>query len=277
MSLGYRSKHNIEAESYFLGQEQLIENLRRSPAGHYVCLAIHPVYYGSRHSPLSGPQLSLNREKRIENQQIGWETYKPSELVSRSEYVDNNQEFQSFSFANNYGMLSDDYTAEEQLITDRVVYFGGANVTGASCSFPAQFQQLAAKWLKEKSDRDTLTYKFSAPGIGLARYFSWFLETREEVCATTIILGIGMGEPTNSLPEYWSAITGYNASHPPGGYLSASNADIVEYISRSPLGGLCKAKPQANKKYPTVADLFYPNFDGQRNWSVWIIKKYVFA
>jgi hypothetical protein len=214
------------------------------------------VYYGARLSPNSSPFIKKTAKEVIINPKLGWETFKPfSQHCLYGEDKNGQQEFQSYHFANEWGMLDIVHnqnrkpgakpTKEASQGELRILILGGTNVAGTTTSIPAQFQSHVAEVLNEQIEKTVKIWKMAVPGMGLTRHFSWYQRVKDEINPQVVILGIGADEVMTSLPEYWSQITGFSTKHPPGDYLICENGQL-QLIQQSPSARIRQKGPRSN-------------------------------
>jgi hypothetical protein len=254
-------KENKKARGYiterkFNDQDNFVRHLGELKPPNFAILVVHPVYYGARLSPNSSPFIKKTAKEVIINPKLGWETFKPfSQHCLYGEDKNGQQEFQSYHFANEWGMLDIVHnqnrkpgakpTKEASQGELRILILGGTNVAGTTTSIPAQFQSHVAEVLNEQIEKTVKIWKMAVPGMGLTRHFSWYQRVKDEINPQVVILGIGADEVMTSLPEYWSQITGFSTKHPPGDYLICENGQL-QLIQQSPSARIRQKGPRSN-------------------------------
>ncbi len=249
-------------ERKFKDQDDFVRRLGELKPPNFAILVVHPVYYGARLSPNSSPFIKKTTNEVIINPELGWETYKPfSRHCLYGEDENGRQEFQSYHFANEWGMLDIVHNqdrkpgakppknaAQDEL---RILILGGTNIAGTTTAIPAQFQSHVAEVLNEQIGKSVKIWKMAIPGMGLTRHFSWYQRGKNEINPQVVILGIGADEVMTSLPEYWSQTTGFSAKHPPGDYLTWKSGQI-HLIQQSSSARIRRKGPRSNFKHVSL-------------------------
>ncbi|MFT4561412.1 MAG: hypothetical protein ACI9BW_001153 [Gammaproteobacteria bacterium] len=251
-SNGYHRKHKTTRTNSFVSYEALIANLTARDSGEYICLVVHPVYYGARHTPSSGPVRKMSRRREGHNNQLGWTTYTPGELQAVCGMVDGRQEFQSLNETDAWGMLALPQPTDGSDGGCRILILGGRNIDGASCSVEGQLHSMLQHELNDPKEPAATVIKLAHREIGLARYYAWYLATFAETKPDVVVLGIGADELTRSIPKYWQRTTGFNAKHPPGSYLALGDDGQVCVIPASPGAQIHRARAEESFNAPSL-------------------------
>ncbi len=236
----------------FVSFEELLERIRGLPRGIYLCLVVHPVYYGARHAPDRGPALALARGTSAPNARLGWDTWEPGSVQARCGQVGGVQEFQSINVADADGMLDLPLPTTDPEGT-RVLLLGGRNPDGAACGVPAHMHRLLQERLASTWGCPVAVRKLAHPWIGLARLYAWYRESVAAFRPDIVIVGIGADEAGHSLPEFWAPATGYSARHPPGWYLAAQDDGSVAVVAPAASALVHRARPRPQTAAPGFA------------------------
>jgi hypothetical protein len=254
-SLGVAKRLTSNRISGFISYEELVRNVGGLPRGQYLCLVVHPVYYGARHAADSGPVLKLAKTSKHLAPRLGWITRAPHALDASCGHHDGRQEFQAINWTNADGML--DLERPAVPARTRVLLFGGVNVDGASCGVSAHLHLLAEEQVRDKCGGEISIRKFAHPDIGLARYYGWYRAVRDVEQPHFVILGIGADEPLLSLPESWARRCGFSVGRPGGVCLTVDALGAVTEIVPPATPALHAARVDAEVARPglTGSDL----------------------
>lgn len=238
-----RNPESKKPENCFISQDSLIDRVSEIAGGDYLVLVVHPVYYGCRHTVNTGPAMTMSMSNIEINRDIGWETYERETIQARYAEHDGTQEFQAMIQSNELGMLDFPLPLTTETDLFRIALFGGTNINAASVGVPAQLHNLLSEKLNSQEKGKVHISKFTFPGMGISRYFSWYKATKGSYSANSVILAIGADEAVASLPEYWADQSGYRKLFPPGDYLT-TDGNTVETIVSSPGASIRRRSPR---------------------------------
>jgi len=232
-SLTFRKRLGAAAHGgELMDTADLFERIAATDLGSYLCLVVHPVYYGLRHSPDSGPQEQVQCESVSVNHTLGWETYVPKSLQAEAGAVDGKQEYQSINLANDIGM-----TDLAKPVPDAdcavVALLGGENIDGPTCCAAGQLGPLLEERLQEDDQPKVQVRKLAYPGMGFTRLYSWYRNLRSEYHPKVVVIGIGANEPEVSIADRWSLSSGFSTRFPPGDYLHWDDGVQIVEASQS--------------------------------------------
>jgi hypothetical protein len=225
-------------EGQFIDQDRMLEEIHRMQPGQWLILNVHPLYYGSRHSPTSAPLRHADSVTVVSNERYGWETYAADTIQMQS------SESQSINCSNAEGMLDAPAPAKAE---HHVLMLGGRNLDGRSTGVREHCNV-------QVSDRlDIHARKLAFPGMGLCRHFGWFRRDAYPLAPKVVIIGVGADELNTSLPEGWMRSTGFALHHPPGEYLRFEH-DRVRVVERCPGAAIRRGRAHGDPLHPNLTE-----------------------
>jgi len=225
----------------------VLREMREVEKGRFIILAVHPIYYGARHSPNTGPSQFCSLNGSAPSMEAGWPVYLPGEVQARCGTGKNGaQEFQSINLANEKGQLDKPFVGADESASARILFLGSRNVDGASVGVPAHCHLRVREALeKEEGISSVQIWKFARPELGVSRLFS-FYELEKEMCHPThLVMGIGGDELLRSLPRYWNMVCGTDPGLPAGDYLAVDSENRVTTIPSAAGANVARGVPQA--------------------------------
>jgi hypothetical protein len=240
--------------SGFLAYEEILEQIQSMPGGSFLVLVVHPVYYGARAAPRSGPAVKLSAPSAPYPNELGWLGHTPHCIDARHGVTgDGRDEYQAVNMTNERGMLDwpGAATREPQAVT--LVVFGGRNVDGAACGLAGHFHHAMRDALADAWKCSVVVEKYAYAEIGMARYFAWYMAVRTAVKPDVVVLGIGADELTHSLPEFWSRRTGFSRTHAPGSFLDCDDDGNVRACPGSSRAHLHRGRADEAFEAPSLA------------------------
>jgi hypothetical protein len=246
----------------FTDAATVLREMRAVEKGKFIILAVHPIYYGARHSPQSGPSQFCSLNGSTSSVDAGWPVYPPGEVQARyGKRKSGAQEFQAINLANEKGQLDKPFAAADESASARILFLGSRNVDGASVGLPAHCHLRVRDALEADEEIDSVQlWKFARPELGVSRLFS-FYESEKETCRPThLVMGIGGDELLRSLPGYWSMVCGTDPGLPAGSYLAADSENRVKTIPSAAGAKVARGVPQA---VPDDAPLLHRNLSSR--------------
>lgn len=225
----------------------VLREMRALEKGRFIILAVHPIYYGARHSPKTAPSQFCFLNGDASPGGSGWPVYSPGEVQARfGQRQNGTQEFQSINLANEKGQLDKPFAKGDETASARILFLGSRNLDGASVGLPAHCHIRVREALEATGEVGMVqVWKFAQPQLGVSRLFSFYKAEKETCRPTHLVMGVGGDELLRSLPGYWNMVCGTDPGLPDGAYLMADPEGGIRTIPAAAGAGVARGIPQS--------------------------------
>jgi len=225
----------------WIDQDRLVEHIFALERDYFLCLSIHPVYFGLRHREDSGPTISCNSLRRKKTAVAGWPRFASNEVTGLSAPSSKvgHPEYCALYQADENGFLNLPAPAEGRGQAElRILMLGGANMSGRTLGIGSHVHRRLERALAEETGKSVEVYQAAYPGMGVARLHDWYRQLSQLISPQYVVLGIGSDEILLSDSRFWKNLDGWHPDYPPGSYLRGGNV-----IERSPLAQIYRRNP----------------------------------
>lgn len=193
----------------FVDTEEFLARCEKLEPGRFLCIVLHPIYYGLRSEISQEPSSPKSVAHRTANSDLGWFTYEPLTIQQHAR-GDHPQDRSTITKANELGMLD---RMPEGEYSSTVLFLGSAAFDALAVPICAQMHCVVEDELE-----GVRCVKWAHPHMGTAQLYGWFLEylNQNESPPAHVVLNVSGAENVLSLPENWPASWGFTGAKPAG-------------------------------------------------------------